>query len=256
MESLLPDDSRAACLGCTYPLPGLTEPRCPECGREFDPDDPKTMYVGRVPDRLTWALIQPPGWLMHTAVVIWAALHLAAFSIPRTFFDLLAAGVVYGAAIAGLWLFRILEAFKYGTLSFKKPAIRRRWLTAPAIVAVTILLCWVQVPLYIGFWLSESAMNRTARQVMSLPKTPAYGPAGWIGLYPVYAPRRTEGGMVFFIREVSHLNLHACPGCGRSCGFAYSQDGPPPPEQGLEYVHFSGPWWLCLFARTSGGGNI
>jgi len=27
------------CLGCKYPLDGLAEHRCPECGRPFDPAD-------------------------------------------------------------------------------------------------------------------------------------------------------------------------------------------------------------------------
>ena len=30
------------CLGCGYILDGLPEPRCPECGRGFDPDDAST----------------------------------------------------------------------------------------------------------------------------------------------------------------------------------------------------------------------
>lgn len=35
-----PDDAR--CLSCGYSLFGLPEPRCPECGREFDPLNPVT----------------------------------------------------------------------------------------------------------------------------------------------------------------------------------------------------------------------
>jgi hypothetical protein len=31
---------RMFCLGCGYPLDGLPEPRCPECGTPFDPNDP------------------------------------------------------------------------------------------------------------------------------------------------------------------------------------------------------------------------
>ncbi len=31
------------CRQCGYLLRGLTEPRCPECGRPFDPEDPNTM---------------------------------------------------------------------------------------------------------------------------------------------------------------------------------------------------------------------
>jgi len=30
------------CKSCHYSLANLTERRCPECGREFDPSDPRT----------------------------------------------------------------------------------------------------------------------------------------------------------------------------------------------------------------------
>jgi hypothetical protein len=33
------------CLGCGYILDGLPEPRCPECGRPFDPADPATFFT-------------------------------------------------------------------------------------------------------------------------------------------------------------------------------------------------------------------
>jgi hypothetical protein len=32
------------CLGCGYILDSLPENRCPECGRRFDPRDPRTYY--------------------------------------------------------------------------------------------------------------------------------------------------------------------------------------------------------------------
>ena len=38
----------ARCLDCRYPLKGLLEHRCPECGREFNPDDPSTFDSGLV----------------------------------------------------------------------------------------------------------------------------------------------------------------------------------------------------------------
>jgi predicted RNA-binding Zn-ribbon protein involved in translation (DUF1610 family) len=34
---------RAFCLGCGYRLHGLPEARCPECGRDFNPDDPSSV---------------------------------------------------------------------------------------------------------------------------------------------------------------------------------------------------------------------
>lgn len=40
------------CFGCDYILDHLTEPRCPECGRGFDPLDPGTYRTG---DQRPWA---------------------------------------------------------------------------------------------------------------------------------------------------------------------------------------------------------
>lgn len=39
------------CLSCKYDLSHLTERRCPECGRAFDPNDPKT-FVSPISRRL------------------------------------------------------------------------------------------------------------------------------------------------------------------------------------------------------------
>lgn len=38
------------CKTCHYSLSKLTEHRCPECGRAFDPNDPSTFLSGREPD--------------------------------------------------------------------------------------------------------------------------------------------------------------------------------------------------------------
>jgi hypothetical protein len=37
-----PSPDNRFCLDCGYSLRGLLDPRCPECGRVFDPADPKT----------------------------------------------------------------------------------------------------------------------------------------------------------------------------------------------------------------------
>ena len=41
------DELPKRCLSCLYILDGLTEQRCPECGRSFDPHNPKT-YARRL----------------------------------------------------------------------------------------------------------------------------------------------------------------------------------------------------------------
>src|SRR5215207_7908717 len=63
------------CLGCNYPLWGLPTPRCPECGREFDPLDPTTMIMGRALTPLArWAL-GPLRWPVN--VMSWLAIGYA-----------------------------------------------------------------------------------------------------------------------------------------------------------------------------------
>jgi hypothetical protein len=46
---------RMRCKCCHYPLEHLTAHRCPECGREFDPNDPHTFELaGSRPNRHLW----------------------------------------------------------------------------------------------------------------------------------------------------------------------------------------------------------
>ncbi|HYE19808.1 MAG TPA: hypothetical protein VEA69_15265 [Tepidisphaeraceae bacterium] len=54
----VPDSFRGYCLDCFYDLRGLPEPRCPECGRRFDPARRGT--VSRTPYRDFWAALARP----------------------------------------------------------------------------------------------------------------------------------------------------------------------------------------------------
>ena len=45
------------CLGCGYDLRGLPEPRCPECGRPFDPGDPPTFRKNPKLPNEAWAVV-------------------------------------------------------------------------------------------------------------------------------------------------------------------------------------------------------
>ena len=38
------------CRKCRYDLQGLSEPKCPECGAEFDPADSKTYLAAPAPE--------------------------------------------------------------------------------------------------------------------------------------------------------------------------------------------------------------
>ncbi len=57
-----PPDSSPLCISCNYPLRGLTSRRCPECGREFDPSDPKTFNAGNALGPSARRLLLPIGF--------------------------------------------------------------------------------------------------------------------------------------------------------------------------------------------------
>ena len=70
---------RALCVGCNYPLRGLTEFRCPECGRPFDPDRSLTMNLGLPMPRVARAVLGPTGrW---ARVLVWS-LFAAGVVVP------------------------------------------------------------------------------------------------------------------------------------------------------------------------------
>jgi hypothetical protein len=53
------------CKSCHYSLENLVDLRCPECNREFDPEDPSTFDVE--PKRRRWIMDDPldfAGWLL------------------------------------------------------------------------------------------------------------------------------------------------------------------------------------------------
>lgn len=62
------DPDRRYCLDCGYKLMGLAEPRCPDCGRPFDPNDPHTFAFS--PEQVNlWGL----GWW----IIKWSILCIA-----------------------------------------------------------------------------------------------------------------------------------------------------------------------------------
>ncbi len=51
-----PPETGKRCRGCAYRLQGLTEHRCPECGRPFDPSDRTTFHTRLASGKLFLAL--------------------------------------------------------------------------------------------------------------------------------------------------------------------------------------------------------
>src|SRR6478672_832486 len=85
------EEKIGACWECGYLLRGLTTPRCPECGRPFDPDDATTMNMGISVGPVKRFIMRPPGWPLYLLTAgaalasLWAA---AAPTAPGAFVDL------------------------------------------------------------------------------------------------------------------------------------------------------------------------
>ena len=64
----IPDEAK--CLDCNYALRGISEFRCPECGRPFDPERPLSVNLGRPLGQFARLVLRPMGRLPR--VVMWA----------------------------------------------------------------------------------------------------------------------------------------------------------------------------------------
>ncbi|HSU66450.1 MAG TPA: HEAT repeat domain-containing protein, partial [Tepidisphaeraceae bacterium] len=77
-----------SCWDCGYSLRGLPDDarRCPDCGREFDPDDSKSINRGKPPGWIARRLLVPPGWptvgfaAIAAGMVLWGTGGVTGFS--------------------------------------------------------------------------------------------------------------------------------------------------------------------------------
>ena len=72
----------AHCLGCDYSLRGLIDPRCPECGRPFDPADPDSFRTPGFLPRLRRRLKLP-----SASVGVWIGIALLLVCLWRGVVD-------------------------------------------------------------------------------------------------------------------------------------------------------------------------
>ena len=83
------------CRTCQHELRGLSEPVCPECGREFDPADPKATLAAPH-GRASSVARQIPRWI--TPVIAGGMLIFAAYVAYSTYSDHAASAANVGSA--------------------------------------------------------------------------------------------------------------------------------------------------------------
>ena len=171
-------DAVGSCWECGYALRGLETPRCPECGRPFDPNDPASMNMGRRLPGLAQALMRPPGWPLYSLTVVaagvsfWAAetargrrhpvdlLTELALLGPSLWWDRHVTWLGWGdsdwrfllasslwAIVLAVWVVRRAARGVTVRRVSKRPAAAfaywARWITVPAAFGATVFWCWV-----------------------------------------------------------------------------------------------------------------
>lgn len=186
MEDKLDDKAFRFCLGCSHPLAGVTEARCPECGRTFDPLDERSTASSPYPVRRVLARIGK------------AAIGCMAVA---------AVGLALVNAWGGAWfLMEFMLAFmcapvatvSVGFALIPRIPLSARWrmaaFAAPLLIASVLLTGW---PFRLVFELHRGRLDAAVREIEA---GNIDVPAGRmrIGMLTIVAIEQTPGGNLGF----------------------------------------------------------
>jgi hypothetical protein len=156
------------CLDCNYSLRGLAESRCPECGREFNIQDPTTFNNARPLRWIDRKMLKPISWPMFTIIGLACAFYLCVVVNPgiHYFGGHIFLGMILFFGISVLLVVRNAIAFAILPRSIPRPSGRRRHKIALAIFAVTFLLVILHVPMRVLFFLAKPELDRVANGII------------------------------------------------------------------------------------------
>lgn len=223
---------------CGYQLHGLAEHRCPECGRPFDPADPKTMSKINSSALKHWPM-HAPGWIFHLTTAVLAMAMLVAWTPPGGYFSLVMLSLIGWVLFGGIWCLRLVITLGLMLYHHDRPPSplnwAMRWMVAPLIVCLTLGLIVKRVPLRAGFRLSRPAMQQLAQQVMAVPPGGVMPADRFVGIYHASSAEQLPWGMRFEVKGAGFMDR---------CGFAYSPAGPPLPTSDDHYTRLYGGWYI------------
>jgi hypothetical protein len=228
------------CLDCDYPLRGLATPRCPECGRAFDPNDSWTMNVGRPMRRALRWLLRPPGRWTVAAAIVAAAVVVSDGNPGPTKWNRTELGLVLWAVIGIAWaarsLLRQAVARVYRQRLRYDPAAARRKVVAQWLFVVSVLCVYSGLPSYVRFFVLRPGLERVARAQLTAPSGgPPVAPASWLGLS--FRGGRMCPHAVWFDHGYRTIGY----GPHR---FGYSPQGPC--RNNGKFVHLFGSWYVAF----------
>lgn len=169
----------ALCLDCDYSLRGLSQNRCPECGRAFDPHDPRTFNAGRA---LTWferKQLASMGWpTLSVIALLCGGLVFMSFDpgIYYMFFAFFLCLLFYTAVALILWAWRAARDSVYPlNMPRADDHFRRRCVHLFAVALCVLVL--FRVPMRVAFLFAKPELDRlvadihTGKAVLPIPPT-------------------------------------------------------------------------------------
>lgn len=193
----------ASCRKCGYQLRGLTDPRCPECGRAFNPNWPYSYYDPVRQAALWEARARLVSWSYVAATALLTLFVLYQASIPQ---DLVGTARLLCLAAPGVLLLSAADCAmcavarrirqKFGlAMAPHRGTLLRRWL-APVLAAAVIAWAFHStIPTQLRFAASRGAFERAARDVLAgkTLSTPRR-----VGLYHVNYIENSPNGYILF----------------------------------------------------------
>ncbi|WP_046469108.1 hypothetical protein [Allosalinactinospora lopnorensis] len=184
---------------------------------------------------IAWAS-RPPGRLYLPACVFVGLVLLHEDSMPGGHLSSWLIGMGGGAVLAAMGALRLGIA-----LTVARPMIRYywlRWVTAPVIAVLTIVLAVTDLPLQARVEVSSDSLvevRDTANRSTTIPMN-----GTWAGLYPLKAVSVTDGVTRYTVQGAGLLNA--------SSGLAHSPESLPTDvfvrgHGGVVYEHISGDWY-------------
>jgi hypothetical protein len=194
------------CLSCNYPLWGLSTPRCPECGREFDPLDPATMNMGRELTALAKWVLGPIRW--PVSVLTWGALVYSLWSARLPGGQIRASVSLYILIGLGiLWLawplVRVIAAREYGWPHSLLMRGQKQRVAVGLCLLVGATAIVLGLPLRGALWISKPAMDHLANDTIHANRN--WQDNRRVGVFYARRVKQTPGGgMRFTVEEAAN----------------------------------------------------
>ena len=229
------------CLDCGYALHGLPTPRCPECGREFDPLDPQTMNMGRELSEVAKFVLGPVRW--PVSLLSWGAIVIALWyaRLPggqvansSSIWILIGLGVLWLAWPVVRWI----AARRYGWPTSLLMRGQRLRLAVGVSILLAALAIYYQLPLKAALHVSRPAMDKLATELLDSGQQ--YADDKWCGVYKatrvgvIPTPGHARGGVRITVEESNRAY--------RS-GFVYLPHADTKRNYRRNYQYVGGGWW-------------